>query len=95
MKKVRFIIFLVIMTAGLMISLSGNAQKDGFFRSNDELAGYRCNESSLFTNRANIADGDFSNETFGEVPLGGGVLIMLSAGIGYALIKRRNSLKTK
>jgi len=93
MKKV----LLIFAFLSCMGGLTAQNRHDGFFRSNDDFAGNRYNESSLFSNRADISiTGDeIYNETFGEVPLGGGLLIMLSAGVGYALIKRRNSLKTK
>lgn len=38
------------------------------------------------------SDGNFNNQTFGnqpEAPLGGGLLIMLAAGIGYAVLKKK------
>ena len=73
-----------------------HAQKsDGFFR-NDEL--YNNRNEGFGADVINQGFGEsggtiVTNQTFGEVPLYGGLLIMLGAGIGYAAIKRKKNIK--
>lgn len=42
-------------------------------------------------NRSTISDnGNFTNGNFGEeVPLGGGIAVLLAAGLGYAALKKK------
>jgi len=73
-----------------------HAQKsDGFFR-NDEL--YNDRNISFGGDVINQGFGEsggtiVTNQTFGEVPLNGGLLILLVAGIGYVIIKRIKNMK--
>ena len=72
------------------------AQKsDGFFR-NDEL--YNDRNESFGANVINQGFGEsggiiVTNQTFGEVSLYGGLLILSVAGIGYVIIKRIKNMK--
>ncbi len=38
----------------------------------------------------NNHDGNFTHQTFGNAPTGSGMLILLSAGLGYAAAKRKH-----
>ena len=83
--KLKAFALSVMMMAGMLVPVSVFAQSDGFFRGggNNE---YR--------------DGGLSNQTFGSetggpqaptdiVPLGSGLLIMMTAGAGYTLLKKK------
>ena len=75
----KALVFLVIMLVFMPMSLS--AQKsDVFFRNID---------NDLYDNRDDVADWEFTNETFGEVPLGSGLLVLAAVGAGYAVSRRR------
>lgn len=89
-KILNSTILAALMVFGVLMPATTYAQSDGFFRgSNDE-----------YNNRA--AEG-LSNETFGTIgsgtpvptsinmPLGNGLWIMLAAGAGYAVARRRRS----
>ncbi len=41
----------------------------------------------------NNHDGNFTHQTFGNAPTGSGMLILLSAGLGYAAAKRKHQNK--
>ena len=85
----RFFLFAIF---SIVFPVAMNAQNDGFFRGYDD---------------GSRDGGGISNETFGQnnvpgpitttdiVPLGGGLIIMMAAGAGYALVKRKrtNSMK--
>ena len=47
-------------------------------------------KESLFSVNRNSETGIINNQTFGqEVPLSGGVVLLLATGAGYALLKRK------
>lgn len=44
----------------------------------------------------NNQDGNFTHQTFGNgAPVGGGLFILLSAGLGYAATKKKNTKQEK
>lgn len=48
----------------------------------------------LFGKRSAITMGTIDNQTFGQsVPLGSGVLLLVAAGAGYAILKRKEDEK--
>ena len=50
-------------------------------------------KSGLLGDRS-VATGTINNQTFGQsVPLGSGVIILLAAGAGYAVLKRKEDEK--
>lgn len=83
-----------MMAIGLMLPSASHAQNDAFFRYGD----------NFYTNRAE-AGGNITNQTFGQdpatgvtggitnqqfgAPLGSGLLIMMMAGMGYAVAKNK------
>ncbi len=77
--------FLLSLAMALVVLLptTMNAQSDNYFRSNDDFNGNRfANDWALF------------NRGIGqEAPLGGGLLVLGVAGAGYAVARRRRSLK--
>lgn len=78
MKKT---LIFVVMT--MMMHLCINAQKtDGFFRGGND----------NYENRSDV-DWNLGNQTFGDAPLGSGLLIMVTAGAGYAIARSKRSRK--
>ena len=77
----------MIMILGLVMPMTAQ-NNDYFFR------GYN-NEEDLYENRGETAiEGAFWNQQFGqELPLGSGLLIMVAAGAGYAVSRRRRSMR--
>ncbi|MBQ6084426.1 MAG: hypothetical protein IJK92_08775 [Bacteroidales bacterium] len=79
-----------IMTAAIVVTLLlpktsvAQTKMDGFFSNYSD---------DTYSDRGNFsASGGFmnaSNQTFGDAPLGGGLLVMLAAGAGYALLKKK------
>lgn len=53
-------------------------------------AGNAKNQEGLFGNRNLQTTGTINNQIFGQpVPVGSGVIILLAAGAGYAIMKRK------
>ena len=72
----------MIMTLGLVMPMT--AQTDNFFKSNNE---------EIYENRDETGAGlGFTVDQFGA-PLGSGLLIMVAAGAGYAVARRRRSMR--
>ena len=87
---------LTIITLGLALPMM--AQSDGFFRYNEDIYGDRATASGSLTNQTFGQDpgtsvtGGITNQQFG-VPVGSGLLIMVAAGAGYAVVRRRRSMR--
>ena len=87
---------LTIITLGLAMPMM--AQNDGFFRNNEELYNNRAEASGYIINQtfgqdpATPATGGITNQQFG-VPVGSGLLIMVAAGAGYVMARRRRSMR--
>ncbi len=85
MKKL--VIFL-LMAVAIVLPGRINAQNDMFFRINNE---------DVYNDRTANVDvtGTMTNNPFGQqAPIGSGLLVMVAAGAGYALMKRKGSYKT-
>lgn len=82
--KLKAIVLSLMMLIGL-IPLTSFAQQrnDDYFRSweND------------YDNRTSVATWTLTNQTFGEAPLGSGLLILTAVGAGYAISRRKRSRK--
>ena len=78
----KYLLSLVLLFGGAMLSL--NAQSDSFFKSNDSDA---YNDRDGITNSMTLG-GIQNTET--PVPVGSGLLIMMVAGAGYAVLRRKN-----
>ena len=83
MKRFVLFVFLCVVASNI-----ANAQSDGFFKSYND--NYENRDAGVSVND----EGGISNYGIGEtVPLGGGLLILLGAGVGYAVARRRRSSK--
>ena len=90
MKKtttLKALVLSMIMTLGLVMPMM--AQTDNFFKSNNE---------DIYENRdgegTSITGNNITNQQFGQtVPVGSGLLIMVAAGAGYAVARRRRSMR--
>ena len=70
------------MALGVLSPTTMNAQSDNYFRASDDFSGNRF-----------AIDWTIWNSGIGEAPLGGGLLVLGIAGAGYAVARRRRSLK--
>ncbi len=80
--KLKVYAFLVAMALGVLSPTTINAQSEDWFRVDNPYSGNRISraEWTVF----------FGTQNFGEpAPLGAGLLIMLGAGAGYALLKKK------
>ena len=78
--KLKAIVLSVMMMAGMLVPTSAFAQSDDFIRTEDNFNG----------NRDFAVTWTITSQNFGqEAPLGTGLLIMLSAGAGYAFLKKK------
>ena len=88
MKKLNFkaltLPFFVAMIVLLPFSTTAQGS-DGFFR---------ANESENYQNRDVSLGMGLSNDSFGQAPLGTGLLVLTVAGAGYVALKRKRSNKT-
>ena len=95
-KKLKMMALSAMMAAGMLLPMSATAQfdrGDGFFRSESpqNRGGFSSSTSNEFFNIEGNPNQSGSTEPFNftDVPLGSGLLIMLAAGMGYAVIRRR------
>ena len=79
--KIKALALMTMMTIGMVLPMTMNAQ-DGFFRGGDE---------QITRDETPIdVTGGITNQQFGqETPVGSGLLIMVAAGAGYALLKKK------
>jgi hypothetical protein len=88
MKKLNFKALTLPFFVAIIVLLpfSTTAQgSDGFFR---------ANESENYQNRDVSLGMGLSNDSFGQAPLGTGLLVLTVAGAGYVALKRKRSYKT-
>lgn len=77
------ILLLFVATAMTMSAQSGRS--DDFFKSDND---------DIYNNRLdNIVFTGLGNEPFGEAPVGNGLMLLVAAGAGYAVLKRKNTRK--
>lgn len=99
MKKekngVKATLLSLVMAAVFMLPMSLLAQKsDGFFRSNNNDDVYNDRDASTLIN-----GGGFTNNPMNQqdpnspAPIGSGLLIMVAAGAGYAVIRRKKTVR--
>ena len=79
--KLKAFALSVMMLACILVPTSAFAQQksDDFFRDSDSFNG----------NRDFAVTWAATSQNFGDAPLGTGLLIMLGAGAGYALLKKK------
>lgn len=82
--KLKAIVLSLMMLIGLIPLTSFAQQKsDDYFRSWENDYDYRTS----------VATWTLTNQTFGEAPLGSGLLILTAVGAGYAISRRKRSRK--
>ena len=86
-KKLKSIVFSMVVVAGMFLPASGFAQEGGglFGRgdvdeSNGWFRGLLMNED--------LENGGITNDDFGA-PLGSGIVVLLGAGLGYVALKKK------
>jgi hypothetical protein len=79
LTKLKAMVLSVAMAFGMLLPNAAFAQNDDFFRSEDNFGG----------NRDFTVTWAATSQNFGDAPLGTGLLIMLGAGAGYALLKKK------
>ena len=83
------------MTLMSLLPLGAFAQEEGLFQRgvNDEAYygfGGTIEKTGLLGDRSVQTTGTINNQIFGQsVPLGSGVLLLIAAGAGYAMLKRK------
>ena len=89
-KTIKSLVLAAIMTVGMLMPINTNAQSDGFFR--DGGNDYTDRAIQEFTVYGSAGTG-ITNNGIGqnEGPLGSGLLIMVAAGAGYAVVRRKRS----
>ena len=97
LKMTRKVLVLsLVMLAALPI---GTFAQDGLFQrgvNDEELYGFgnSIEKSGLLGNRNVQTSGTINNQVFGQpVPLGSGAFLLLAAGVGYAILKRKEDEK--
>lgn len=93
-RKLKVLLLLQMMAIGLMLPSTGHAQSDQFFKNGEDLYNNRAEAGGNITNQtfgqdpATGVTGGITNQQFGA-PLGSGLLIMMMAGMGYAVAKNK------
>lgn len=81
-KTLKALVLTAAMAFGMLMPTTMNAQSDEFFRGSDEVMNRESEAISV--------TGGITNQQFGqETPLGSGLLIMVAAGAGYAMARRK------
>lgn len=103
--KEKTLLLTLALSAVLLLPMGVSAQKGGgiFYRgdkaenvdnvsmmSRGATGGYNLNNQNFGSNGYELHNQTFGQET---TPLGGGLLILVAAGAGYALKKRKNNNK--
>ena len=103
--KKKTLLLTLTLSVGLLLPMGVSAQKGGgiFYRgdkaenvdnvsmmSRGATGGYNLNNQNFGSNGYELHNQTFGQET---TPLGGGLLILVAAGAGYALKKRKNNNK--
>lgn len=86
-KKLKSIVLSMVLAAGMLLPASGFAQEGGGLFCRGDV-----NESSGWFRgliNADVTGEDITNDEFGEAPLGSGLIILISAGLGYVAIKKK------
>ena len=91
MRKKSIVLAFMLMLA---LPISTLAQGGAFQRGGTNESNHNCDNADepagLFGNRGVQTTGVIDNQTFGqEVSLGGGIIVLLAAGAGYAAFRRK------
>ena len=89
--KMKSVVFAVAMSVGLLSSMTTLAQSDGFFRDGGNYMNRDGGPSGDIVNQGFGDDGGntVTNQSFGEAPVGSGLLILTAIGAGYAVLKKK------
>lgn len=93
-KKKKAILLSLAMTTMLLLPFGVSAQ-NGLFQRGINGEASSTNEKTSLLGRQNMgATGIIDNQTFGqEVPLGSGLILLLTAGASYVVLKRKEDEK--
>ena len=82
----------MVLVAALVLSANTLSAQDGLFRcgavTEEKGLGYFGQSQNGLLGRSGGPEGIINNQTFGA-PLGSGAVILLAAGMGYALLNRK------
>lgn len=89
-KKKKREAFALSLAMATMLSLPvGVSAQNGLFQRGASTETMRETEAGMFSQR-NEASGVINNQTFGQpVPVGSGIIVLLVAGVGYSVLKRK------
>ncbi len=100
MRKTKTKTIMLSMAMALALSIPiGAAAQEGLFQRGTSDESFYGNGSAkeatgMLGNRSVEATGQINNQVFGQpVPLGSGVLLLLSVSAGYAILKRKEDEK--
>ena len=82
MKKILFAIAII-----MMLGMTANAQRDGFFGTYDNYGGDRETYQDLAA--PNHGNEGYASGNGTEAPLGTGLLILTALGAGYAVARKK------
>ena len=97
--KTKTIMLSMAMAIAMTVPVGAMAQKEGLFQRGTSDESFYGNGSTkeatgMLGNRSVEATGQINNQVFGQpVPLGSGVLLLLSVSAGYAILKRKEDEK--
>ena len=89
-KKSIVLAFILALALPISITAQGGIFQRGI--ADEEYYGYGGTEKTtgIFDNRGVQPTGIIDNQTFGQdVPMGGGIIVLLAAGAGYSALKRK------
>ena len=92
-KAMKTLVFSLGLAAMTLTATNLNAQNDdcrGIFGRGASIENPEQGRKTLFNKNTDrgAASGDITNQTF-ETPLGGGIAILLAAGLGYVALKKK------
>lgn len=93
-NRMKTLLWAITMTTVLFLPVTSLAQMDGYFKDVDyDSYNNRDAETNAFTNQTFGAmnDGYITNDQFGA-PVGGGLLILFAAGVGYVALKSKKKI---
>ena len=85
------IVLAMAMAVGLLLPMTMFAQNDGFFRGGGDYINRDGGASGDIVNQGFGDNGGntVTNQSFGEAPVGSGLLILTVMGAGYAALRRK------
>ncbi len=81
--KLKAFVLSVMMLVGILLPATVSAQKDGFIRDEDYY--FNRNGEGMEWEGGGMTPQDPTQ----EAPLGGGLVLLVAAGVGYAALKRK------